>query len=659
MEDLEFLKVMSNLLDFDRLSSHIDAIVDRKLVGISSSVTSSTGFLRSLVVQSQGFAEQAASSSSSAQDFAGEADGSATASLTALNEFTSTYLGLSTADPQLSPRGNTVVLGGFYIRRSDSRLRYVSSLTSAGVPTYTDVSVSADPNSLAAAGAGVFLSVQTTSQQTVKSPVTFQSTVSGSRVSAWTSLQFTTALDVNERFTQTTNSIGAETARATAAENLLDANKVAKSGDVMSGSLTITASGETPAVIIRNNTSGSGRIWRLHSTNTGQFRIVDDTGQFERLTIGNAGEVGISAGLTVGTQAAAKNFLVNQTDTTDAGIGFSRSGALRWELRRSDTAQRFYIARRNAQGAFVDTPFLINESDGSIVMNRTTINDTLTATGSVTVNGVGASIYLNNTSASNDSVLVMRHNNVSRWAMGRSLGNSAFYINRMGSDGSYVDTPLLIAESTGNMTVGALASTKTISATTSVTAPIVYATANGTGRAVAIGDDAWIGDINVVNTMSVRGQADANAGFISFGNSMGRLGCNANDATLRYNDQIIMHTGNTSPDSWGFSQGESNGIIYVIRPAGNGKRHVTFSGSLTFNSENVVITVTYPFALETVTAFGATSFYSTSSVGSYHDTFSAFSRAPSTTQALVFVNKTSGDSVLPVNTRWFVEGIIS
>ena len=40
---------------------------------------------------------------------------------------------------------------------------------------------------------------------------------------------------------------------------------------------------------------------------------------------------------------------------------------------------------------------------------------------------------------------------------------------------------------------------------------------NGTGTNFLVGDDAYIGDINVVNTMQVSGQQDASKGYIQFG----------------------------------------------------------------------------------------------------------------------------------------------
>ena len=64
----------------------------------------------------------------------------------------------------------------------------------------------------------------------------------------------------------------------------------------------------------------------------------------------------------------------------------------------------------------------------------------------------------------------------------------------------------------GNANVGNLNTAGT------VTASIVAANNNGNGTNFKVGDDAWIGDININNTMVVKGQQDATKGYIIFGN---------------------------------------------------------------------------------------------------------------------------------------------
>jgi hypothetical protein len=55
---------------------------------------------------------------------------------------------------------------------------------------------------------------------------------------------------------------------------------------------------------------------------------------------------------------------------------------------------------------------------------------------------------------------------------------------------------------------------------------------NGAGTNIAIGDDAWFGDVNIADSVRIMGQQSANNGFIIFGNSdnslkLGRTGTGA------------------------------------------------------------------------------------------------------------------------------------
>lgn len=67
---------------------------------------------------------------------------------------------------------------------------------------------------------------------------------------------------------------------------------------------------------------------------------------------------------------------------------------------------------------------------------------------------------------------------------------------------------------------------------------------NGNGTNFRIGDDVWIGDINVANTFRIQGVQDATNGYIVFGNSnataLGRSGTGA----LTYGGNTIYHAGN-------------------------------------------------------------------------------------------------------------------
>lgn len=54
--------------------------------------------------------------------------------------------------------------------------------------------------------------------------------------------------------------------------------------------------------------------------------------------------------------------------------------------------------------------------------------------------------------------------------------------------------------------------------------PNLEVTENGTGESIKIGDDAYIGDVNVANSVGVKGNTDKNQGYIAFGNAKKRFG---------------------------------------------------------------------------------------------------------------------------------------
>jgi hypothetical protein len=56
-----------------------------------------------------------------------------------------------------------------------------------------------------------------------------------------------------------------------------------------------------------------------------------------------------------------------------------------------------------------------------------------------------------------------------------------------------------------------------VSVNSPLTASIISATNNGNGTNFKIGDDVFLGDVNIANTFQVMGQEDATQGFIKFG----------------------------------------------------------------------------------------------------------------------------------------------
>jgi hypothetical protein len=101
------------------------------------------------------------------------------------------------------------------------------------------------------------------------------------------------------------------------------------------------------------------------------------------------------------------------------------------------------------------------------------------------------------------------------------------------------------ADSSYFLNTGGTAQTKT----GDLTVDQLLTTNNGNGTNVKIGDDAWIGDTNVANTIQLQGSQDDTKGYIVFGSSndtaLGRDGTGA----LTYGGSTIWHAGNDGPTS--------------------------------------------------------------------------------------------------------------
>jgi hypothetical protein len=74
----------------------------------------------------------------------------------------------------------------------------------------------------------------------------------------------------------------------------------------------------------------------------------------------------------------------------------------------------------------------------------------------------------------------------------------------------------------------------------------IYVTNNGNGTNVKIGDDAWIGDVNIANHISIKGFEDQTKGGIVLGSGKTeKISSNATDMNLYANNDIILSPGST------------------------------------------------------------------------------------------------------------------
>lgn len=215
---------MAKKYDYPKLSNFVGSIVDRRIRTIALSITSSVGYLKSLVTQSSNYATNSHDSANVSQAAATDASGSAAAVTIIYNNFTSTYVGVKSSDPQKSSLNNKLTANSFYIRSTDSHLRYVAAIdNNTGIVTWQDAVVGADPQSVITVCNGRYLSlVQPLTIQDVQGPVNFNKITTVPSVTDWNSHQATPASDVRDLVNTTSQPLVREIARAKQAEIALN-----------------------------------------------------------------------------------------------------------------------------------------------------------------------------------------------------------------------------------------------------------------------------------------------------------------------------------------------------------------------------------------------------------------------------------------------------
>ena len=81
---------------------------------------------------------------------------------------------------------------------------------------------------------------------------------------------------------------------------------------------------------------------------------------------------------------------------------------------------------------------------------------------------------------------------------------------------------------------------------------------------IRIGDDAWIEDFNVANSIRIKGNQDSSKGYLAFGNQNQTLG-RSGSGPLTWNDYTINH--------WGNSDFSSRKVFNVSASSGQARRH--------------------------------------------------------------------------------------
>jgi len=312
--------------------------------------------------------------------------------------------------------------------------------------------------------------------------------------------------------------------------------------------------------------------------------ITSSTGNVIGGNILTSGLISATANITGGNITTAGLISATSTITSAANI---TGGNI--------TTAGLITATGNITSGNISTAGLITAT-GNITAGNVRTAGLITATGNIT--GGNLSIVGDATISGNLSV----------------TGNATLSGNILGDRIINGNTSIEIQTASGNANVSVGGTSNVAVFTTAgLVANSVAATNNGAGTNFKVGDDTWLGDINLADTLSIRGQQNAANAYIVFGNADGTQLGRAGSGPLTYGGAFsaagnvtggniltvgqISATGNVTGNffigngafltglSAGTSNGISNGATSISIPVASGNIAMSVAGQ----SNTVVI----------------------------------------------------------------------
>ena len=192
--------------------------------------------------------------------------------------------------------------------------------------------------------------------------------------------------------------------------------------------------------------------------------------------------------------------------------------------------------------------------------DNVTINGTLTLGGDLVVNGTTTTI--------NSTTLTVDDKNI-------VLADGAANAAAADGAGITINGPTG-ATFTYDATNDRFVSGKNLYTASDMIADQFYANNNGAGQNYKIGDDAWIGDINVANTFRISGVQNSNNGYITFGNSSNTALGRAGTGVLTWGGNEVLTTASSSYNNSNWNTAYTYSQVGHLPLAGG-----TLSGGLT------------------------------------------------------------------------------
>jgi hypothetical protein len=258
------------------------------------------------------------------------------------------------------------------------------------------------------------------------------------------------------------------------------------------GAITATANITGGNILTAGQVSATGNITGGNILTGG---IISSTGT---ATLGNSLTVNYNPATTVNSAILA------QGANTQGGTGYFD----------------FLKATNQSSGATTPSKSFRLDSSGSFQIINNAYNSTLLTLTDAGVFSVASNISTGGQISANGNVTAPYF-----------IGNGSALTGIVASAGSFITngTSNVSVASGSNVTVTVSGSTVATFYSAGLTANSIAATSNGAGTNFKVGDDAWIGDINVADGMSIRGQESNGAnGYVIFGNAdnsrLGRAG---------------------------------------------------------------------------------------------------------------------------------------
>ena len=330
------------------------------------------------------------------------------------------------------------------------------------------------------------------------------------------------------------------------------------------GQITMSGAGSQISgvnLVSANSFSGNG------SSITGINASSIASGTLSQARLANASVTLGSTALTLGSTVTTVAGLSSVTSTTFVGAltGAATTAGTVTTAAQPNITSVGTLTSLGVSGAVTASTLVSNVATGTapFTVTSTTTVANLSVASATTAGTVTAAAQSNITSVGTLSALSVSGNisagNVTATHYGAATGLTSIpggNVTGTVANATYA-TSAGSATTAGTVTTAAQPNITSVGTLTglsvngSISAVTISANSNGTGTAISVGDDAYIGDVNTADTLNIRGQQNAANGYIVFGNAdsttkLGRAGSGALTYNGTFNPTTLQTTAFTT-----------------------------------------------------------------------------------------------------------------